>query len=108
MKKRVIAIAILTMLVWLVGCSVPQATVSGKSNDGLFAIICKPASAEVYVDGRLIGKTSKFDGNPGYLQIASGTHRLEIRKDGYQTWVRDIYSSNAIQTINVTLTPQNK
>lgn len=108
MKKSIIAIAVLTLLLAALGCSIPQSTVSGKSNDGLFAIICQPGSAEVYVDGILIGKASKFDGSPGYLEIASGTHRLELRKNGYQTWMRDIYSSNAIQTIRVTLTPQDK
>lgn len=105
--RRAIPILLVALAVagftYLSACTPPNATVEGRSNDGLFAIIADPSSAEVYVDGQFMGKARRFDGSPGYLQIASGTHRLELRKDGYKTWVRDVYSSNAIQEIRVTL-----
>jgi hypothetical protein len=43
----------------------------------------KPKTAEVYVDGRYVGVAGNFDGNPGYLWIPTGTHRVELIQDGY-------------------------
>ena len=98
----------LAAVVVAAGCSVPHSVVKGQSNNGLFALIVQPADAQVVVDGNLIGKASAYNGKHGYLEIASGTHRLEIRRDGYQPFVRDVYSSNAVQEIHVTLTPLPK
>jgi hypothetical protein len=43
-----------------------------------------PGSAEVYVDGEFRGST------PVRLQLAAGTHRVEIRLPGFQSWSRDL------------------
>jgi len=40
--------------------------------------------AEVYVDGDFRGST------PVRLQLASGTHTVEYRLAGYQTWTREL------------------
>ena len=108
MSKKIIKLVLIALLlvsaaVVVFGCATPKAVVKGVSNNGMFAIECNPSSAEVYVDGQLIGKAKEFDGSPKFLEIASGTHRLELRAPGYQTWQRDVYSSNSIQRIQVTL-----
>ena len=103
-KRTLLLVGVLALAsMTLAGCSVPKSTVRGQTHNGLFAIICEPDDAMVYVDGQLVGKASKFDGKPGYLEIASGTHRLEVKADGYAPFVRDVYSSNTAQTIRVTL-----
>ena len=104
MKRILLLIGVLALAsMALAACTVPKSVVRGQSNNGLFAIVCEPSDAKVYVDGQLVGEASKFDGKPGCLEIASGTHRLEVKADGYAPFVRDVYSSNAVQTIRVTL-----
>ena len=106
MKRIAIVLVLVALAVGFAACTPPEAVVRSGSNDGLFKLVVQPSSAEVYVDGDFVGKASKYDGYPGYLQIASGTHRLEFRKDGYQTWQRDVYSSNSVQEIRVTMVRQ--
>ena len=105
MMKRTAFVLLIGVAILAVGCATPHRTVSGQSNNGLFRIICDPGGAEVYVDGQFVGPASRFDGSPGLLEIAAGTHRLEIRKEGYAPFIRDVYSSNAVQEVRVTLSP---
>jgi hypothetical protein len=105
MKRFAILLLVaLTIAAAFAACSPPKSVIQSRTNDGLFRLLVDPSSTEVYVDGAFVGKSGKYDGNPGLLQIASGTHRLELRKDGYQVWQRDVYSSNTIQEIRVTMT----
>jgi hypothetical protein len=107
MRTLTLTVAVAALLA-LASCTAPHSEVKGASNNGLFALFVDPGSAEVYVDGVGVGEADRFDGKPGYLEIASGTHRLELRKAGYLTWTRDVYSSNAVQELHVTLTPAPK
>lgn len=84
-------------------CMTPEAQVKGQGNEGLLAIFCDPPDAEVYVDGQLVGKANRFDGRPGYLQVTSGRHVIELKKDGYKPYRQEIYASNAIIEIRATL-----
>ena len=108
MKTRAAFALAVAAVLFAAGCSVPHSVVKGQGNNGLFALVVDPADAQIVIDGNLVGQASKYDGKHGYLEIASGTHRLEVRKDGYQPFVRDVYSSNAVQEIHVTLTPLPK
>jgi len=45
----------------------------------------RPKNARVYLDGRFVGRARYLDGKPGYLYLAPGRYRLELRFDGYQT-----------------------
>lgn len=45
----------------------------------------RPKDARVYLDGRFVGRARYLDGKPGYLYLAPGSYRLELRFDGYQT-----------------------
>jgi hypothetical protein len=106
--KGITVLAAAAALLALASCATPHSVTRGAGNNGLFALMVDPASAEVYVDGVLVGEADRFDGQPGYLEIASGTHRLEFKKAGYLPWARDVYSSNAVQEVHVTLTPAPK
>jgi hypothetical protein len=50
-----------------------------------FDIDVRPKDARVYLDDRFVGRARYLDGKPGYLYLAPGTYRLELRFDGYQT-----------------------
>jgi hypothetical protein len=49
-----------------------------------------PESAEVYLDGTLIGQADDFDGFPDYLYLETGKYRLEVRHPSYETIVKEI------------------
>ncbi len=89
--KRLSLLFLVALLV-LAGCGAPQETRRGVGNEGLLIIQAEPDDAEVYVDGQLVGKASKYDSDP--LELSSGTHRIEIRKAGYLSEFRDVYSGN--------------
>jgi hypothetical protein len=44
-------------------------------------IECEPADAQLYLDDKFLGSVKGLDKRP--LMLPEGTHRLEIRKDGY-------------------------
>jgi len=50
----------------------------------------KPKKAEVYLDGKLVGRAGEFDGFPGYLWLEEGTHQLIFHRDGFETVVREV------------------
>ena len=49
----------------------------------------RPRTAQVYVDGTRHGRAGNLHGNPGYLWLAKGTHRVAIYKEGYLTVVQE-------------------
>jgi hypothetical protein len=50
----------------------------------------EPETAEVYLDGTLIGQADDFDGFPDYLYLETGKYRLEFRHPFYETVVKEI------------------
>jgi hypothetical protein len=44
-----------------------------------------PETAEVYVDGELVGTVSEFTPSSQPLDLTPGHHRIEIRAIGYRT-----------------------
>jgi formylglycine-generating enzyme required for sulfatase activity len=59
-------------------------TVDLSARTGSLTVNVQPTDATVYVDGRARGTGSKT------LQLSSAPHRVEVRKDGYQTWTRTV------------------
>lgn len=49
-----------------------------------------PAHAKVYVDGALVGTVSDFDGLSSHLKLTLGQHQIEIKADGYETFVPQV------------------
>jgi hypothetical protein len=46
--------------------------------------------AKVYIDGALAGTVDEFNGLSEHLELESGSHVLELRADGYQTYTDDV------------------
>lgn len=50
---------------------------------GSLRLKVKPGHAQVFVDGYLVGNVDDFDGVFQRLSIEAGSHRIELRADGY-------------------------
>ncbi|MDJ0812625.1 MAG: PEGA domain-containing protein [Woeseiaceae bacterium] len=59
-------------------------TVDLSARTGTLTVNVQPADAGVFVDGRARGTGSTT------LQLSSAPKRIEVRKDGYQTWSRTV------------------
>jgi len=55
-----------------------------QSINGSIKLKVKPKDAEVYVDGTYYGRVDHYDGAFQHLDLRAGTHRVEIRANGYQ------------------------
>jgi hypothetical protein len=50
----------------------------------------KPKEAEIYVDGTYYGQVDNYDGSFQHLDLPAGTHKVEIRANGYETLQTEI------------------
>lgn len=98
------AAVLMTVFGLVVACH-PGAQVRRPENAGGLVFAVNPPDAEVFLDGVGLGRASEFTGDR-YLEVARGTHRLEFRLAGYETYVRDVYVSNALLRIEATLLPR--
>jgi len=96
-----LAVALLAAAVLLGGCY-PKSQVYGVGNDGGLVFNVNPPEAEVFLDGVGQGASSAYT-EDRYLKVASGTHRLELRKAGYDTYSRTVYVSNSLLRVEATL-----
>jgi hypothetical protein len=72
---------------------------------GQLSLRVQPADAEVLIDGEKW--EGGLDAERLAVQLGSGLHRLEIRKDGYRNYFTDITIGNGqTRTLNVVLTRQ--
>jgi hypothetical protein len=59
--------------------------------DSAARIEVKPKEADVYVDGRLVGKVSQFDGFTQRLEVRPGGHEIVVYMEGYRTIHEKLY-----------------
>jgi hypothetical protein len=88
--KKAAFFTLALIVIW--GCGLPQETRRGVGNEGFLILLVTPKDAEVYVDGSLVGRAEEFEKNP--VELRSGTHKVEIRKAGFATEVREVYAGN--------------
>ena len=83
----------------------PRAGVSVQRGYGAVAIRVQPADADVLIDGeRWNGSQS---GDRLEVQLAAGTHNVEVRKDGFRAYSTDVLVQDGqTATLNVALTRQ--
>ena len=75
------------------------------SNVGEIAIRVQPAGADILIDGE------RWEGpDPAeqlVVQVTAGTHRIEIRRDGYRTYSSDVdVRGGETETLNISLSRQ--
>lgn len=66
-------------------CDSSRDVEESKSETGTVRLRVSPAKAKVYIDGVLQGIVDDFNGLGSHLDVAAGTHQLELRADGYVT-----------------------
>ena len=72
------------------------------ASTGIISVSAYPNAAKVYVDGKLEGAT---DLN---LTVPYGTYKVEVKKEGYTTWTREItVKGELVVTLDVLLFPVN-
>ena len=72
---------------------------------GSLSLRVQPADAEVLIDGE--PWQGSQSGEPLVVQLGAGTHQIEIRKEGYRSYVTEIPLGNGqVRTLNVSLTRQ--
>lgn len=85
-------------------CSAPHTTIHGIENQGLLKFIVEPSSAHVYIDDHDKGEADNYEDNDTPLIISSGLHKIQIKKEGYSTYQREIYvGGGSIHEIRATL-----
>jgi hypothetical protein len=83
----------------------PESRVPGPAAQGFgqLSLRVQPADAEVLIDGEKW--EGALDAERLAVQLGTGLHRLEIRKDGYRNYFTDITILNGqTRTLNVALT----
>ena len=50
---------------------------------GSLRLKVKPVNAQVYIDGYYVGLVDSFDGTFQRLEIEAGSHRVEVRAEGF-------------------------
>ena len=65
--------------------AVPKAPATGS-----IRLRANPNSAQVYVNGVLVGLVDDFDGLTNHLMLEPGFYQLEIRADGYQVFTKQL------------------
>jgi hypothetical protein len=72
---------------------------------GQLSLRVQPSDADVIIDGE--PWTGALENERLVVQLGTGLHRLEIRKDGYRSYFTDItVRTGAMTTLNVALTKQ--
>jgi hypothetical protein len=68
------------------GVSSWDSTPSNQSHagEGFIRLKVKPANAQVFVDGYLVGTVSEFDGATQHLSLTPGVHHIEVKADGFE------------------------
>jgi PEGA domain len=57
---------------------------------GSLRLKVKPGNAQVFVDGYFVGTVDSFDGVFQRLNVEAGSHKIELRADGYETTQFDV------------------
>jgi hypothetical protein len=58
--------------------------IKNDAESGSVAIVSDPSDADIYIDGKFVGQT------PSTVRLAAGSHHVEVRVQGKQTWERDL------------------
>lgn len=98
--KKLLALA---ALVGLVGCSAPRTSIETTNVSGALLFKVNPSSAEVSVDGTVIGKARDFDGSSSVAKLPPGKHVILVTAPGYLPWESRVYLSDTQEKVEVTL-----
>jgi hypothetical protein len=85
------------------GALPPGSPIEPAQRFGSIALRVQPADADIYIDGE--SWQTSGAGDRLVVQVPEGTHRVEIRKDGYEAFTRTVaVRPGETVTLNVSLT----
>lgn len=88
------------------GCEEPRTEVRVLTPHPRVCFQDAPPRAEVFVDGRAVGIAGAFNGDPGVLQLESGTHMLELRLGGKSIFqIRIFLGGDELREIRIPALP---
>jgi len=95
--KRLYPILVFFLVFFVIaaGCTVPE------SGTGTLQLTSSPSGAEIYLDNQYKGSTPAT-----IADVTPGTHVLEFRYPGYQTWTATITIAAGTSQYSPTLTPE--
>jgi len=99
--KRLFIIAALMVCVLISGCTLSQ-TGTQASETSTIQFSSSPSGAEVYLDNQYRGTTPTT-----VSSISYGSHTIEYRLNGYQTWQAAVTVASGTSTYFATLTPSS-
>ena len=80
----------------------PPSASRGDAGFGSLALRVQPVDAEVMIDG---DKWQSAQGEPLVVELSAGPHRVEIRKEGYRTYMTEVtVKPGATASLNVAMT----
>jgi hypothetical protein len=91
----------------LAGCATApsKAILAYDGQEGGIQLFVRPVDADVYVDGDYMGKVKDFQGDKA-LWLPSGLHAMEVRRDGYITFFRQLEVTGGLLDVMVyTMSP---
>lgn len=76
---------------------------------GYLELNVAPRDSDVYVDGKFMGKSSRFAGSAEYISVTHGKHSVSLRREGFitQNFVIDVKAGKIVE-LDVTLKLLNK
>ena len=78
----------------------------GARATGSIDINVRPGRAKVFVNGQYVGLADDFDGNPTYLVLDVGEHRIMLSMEGFKPLEFDVQVEPArVVTLDVDMTP---
>ena len=89
-------------LVYIAACGFPTQTTFGVGNEGGLRMLVIPDDAVVYVNGASMGPVNQYRGRT-FIRLKNGKHVVEIQKAGYATYREEVFVSNNMVTLTVTL-----
>jgi len=82
--------------------SAPAATPASAALTSGLVFSVEPADAEVFIDGRSLGRASDLPGG-GLVPLPSGLYQVSLKRAGYATWRAEVAVRAASEPIRVTL-----
>ena len=88
---KISSIAIITSMFLFIGCVTPTTVVKATDTRPSLIIIGAPDGAVLLLDGLNMGPAKQFDGNPNYLVVIPGTHKITILQDDVTVFERVLF-----------------
>ena len=62
-----------------------------------------PSDAEIFVDGKVVGKVADIAASGGLLKMKPGIYQVSLKRRGFVTWRAEVTVGDGPETIQVTM-----